>query len=350
MAVVGGIRIDEGLADILSKLRQSNSSNKKEDSASSAISKALDAGEVSSSSSAKSLVDRFSSQVKVNTNNLIQTFSRQDYKELESSNFTEEDILPWFSYSDRDNENIHYMNSKFELKSTKAGKTPNDLAALKMSKEFLCECDYFKSRHHVLFVRQLDSDYSYNRSFIAANESVKNDIVVEDTQIIESAEPTLKRVATENISQEVVDSYKYFHFVVFTDLGIADFVAKSDDISYPYSYSDESELDSWFEVSSNTVPMKLARFDSNKNYDLSDTVNNIRDYKYNLISMRRPGVFTLDSDENNDSSYRLTIQIKEEFSFLPLKSVVSCLKKYSNGSKSPDDFKSFLNRYFYVMI
>ena len=350
MADVGGIRIDEGLADILSKLRQADSKKAKPTQKSSAVEKALgDEYASTSDSSAKSLVDRFSSQVKVNTSGLSQTFSKQDYKELESVGFTEEDILPWFSYSDRDNENIHYMNSKFELKSTKAGKTANDVAALKMSKDFLCECDYFKSRHHVLFVRQLDSDYSYSRSFIAANESVKNDIIVEDTQIVESDEPTLKKVATENISQEVVDSYKYFHFVVFTDLGVADFVAKSDDISYPYSYQ-ESELDSWFEVSSNTVPMVCARFDSNKQYVLSDEVNNIRDYKYNLISMRRPGIFTLDSDDNNDPEYKVTIKLRDEYSFIPLKSIVSCLRKYASGGKSIDDLKRFLNRYFEVTV
>lgn len=350
MADVGGIRIDEGLADILSKLRQSESS-KAEPSKSHAVITAV--SDNAGDSSAKSLVDRFSSQVKVNPSNLIQSFSRQDYKGLESSGFTEEDILPWLSYSDKDTENIHYINSKFELVSTKASKTPNDAAALKMSKDFICECDYFKSRHYVLCVRQLDSDYSYSRSFIAANESARNNIVVEDTQIIDESEnqPTLKKVATENITGDVVDSYKYFHFVVFTDLGIADFVAKSDDISYPYLYHSGKELDDWFESISNTVVMKDARFDSNKRYELSDEVDSIRDYNYNMISMRRPGIFTLDSDSNQDSDYKVTIKLKDEFSFIPTNSIISCLKRYSTSSKkSIDDLKRFLNRYFEVML
>lgn len=350
MADVGGIRIDEGLADILSKLRQSNSKKTKE-SRPSVVDQALNAE--TSDSSAKSLVDRFSSQVKVNPSNLIQSFTRQDYKELESSGFTEEDVLPWLSYSDKDTDSVHYINSKFELVSTKASKTPNDAAALKMSKDFLCECDYFKSRHYVLHVRQLDSDYSYSRSFIAANESARNNIIVEDTQIIDEAEnqPTLKKVATENLTGDVVDSYKYFHFIVFTDLGIADFVAKSEDVSYPYSYQSSKELDEWFELVSNTVIMKNARFDSNKQYELSDEVNNIRDYNYNMISMRRPGVFTLDSDSNQDSNYKLTIKLKDEFSFIPTNSIISCLKRYSTSSqKTVDDLKRFLNRYFEVMI
>ena len=350
MADVGGIRIDEGLADILSKLRHSES-NKVKQSKSQTVN--TDVSDNTGDSSAKSLVDRFSSQVKVNTSNLTQSFSRQDYSGLESSGFTEEDILPWLSYSDKDIDNIHYINSKFELISTKASKTPNDAAALKMSKDFLCECDYFKSRHFVLHVRQLDSDYSYSRSFIAANESARNSIVVEDTQVIDEFEnqPTLKKVATENITGDVVDSYKYFHFVVFTDLGIADFVAKSDDISYPYSYQNYSELDDWFESVSNTVIMKNARFYSNKQYELSDEANNIRDYNYNMISMRRPGVFTLDSDSNQDSDYKLTIKLKDEFSFIPTNSVISCLKRYSTSNKkSIDDLKRFLNRYFEIML
>lgn len=350
MADVGGIRIDEGLADILSKLRQSESSKAKSNK-STAVATAL--ADKASDSSNKSLVDRFSSQVKVNPSNLIQTFTKQDYKNLESAGFTEEDVLPWLSYSDRDTENVHYINSKFELVSTKASKTPNDTAALKMSKDFLCECDYFKSRHYILHVRQLDSDYSYSRSFIAANESTRNNIIVEDTQVIDEAEnqPTLKKVATENLTGDVVDSYKYFHFVVFTDLGVADFVAKSEDISYPYAYNSSKELDEWFENISNTVIMKNARFDSNKQYELSGEVNSIRDYNYNMISMRRPGVFTLDSDSNQDSNYKLTIKLKDEFSFIPTNSIISCLKRYSiSTKKSIDDFKRFLNRYFEVLI
>jgi hypothetical protein len=138
---------------------------------------------------------------------------------------------------------------------------------------------------------------------------------------------------------------------VFTDLGIADFVAKSDDISYPYSYNSGKELDDWFESVSNTVIMKDARFDSNKRYELSDEVDSIRDYNYNMISMRRPGVFTLDSDSNQDSDYKVTIKLKDEFSFIPTNSVISCLKRYSTSStKSIDDLKRFLNRYFEVML
>ena len=350
MADIGGIRIDEGLADILSKLRQSNSKNK-EETERSAADQAVNAN--IPDNDAKSLVDRFSSQVKINPSNLIQSFTRQDYSDLESSGFTEESILPWLSYSDRDTENIHYINSKFDLVTTKSNKTPNDIAALKMSKDFLCECDYFKSRHYVLHVSQLNSDYSYSRSFIAANESVKNNLIVEDTLVIDEPDnqPTLKKVPTENITGSVVDSYQYFHFVVFTDLGIADFVANSDDISYPYSYQNNRELDEWFETISNTVITKNARFDSNKQYELSDEVNNILDYKYNLISMRRPGVFTLDSDSNQDSSYKITIKLKDQFSFIPTNSIISCLKRYATSStKSIDDFKQFLNRYFEVMI
>ena len=350
MADIGGIRIDEGLADILSKLRQSNSKNK-EETERSAADQAVNAN--IHDNDTKSLVDRFSSQVKINPNNLIQSFTRQDYSDLESAGFTEESILPWLSYSDRDTENIHYINSKFDLVTTKSNKTPNDIAALKMSKDFLCECDYFKSRHYVLYVRQLNSDYSYSRSLVAANESVKNNLIVEDTLVIDEFDnqPTLKKVPTENITGSVVDSYQYFHFVVFTDLGIADFVANSDDISYPYSYQNNRELNEWFETISNTVIIKNARFDSNKQYELSDEVNNILDYKYNLISMRRPGVFTLDSDSNQDSSYNITIKLKDQFSFIPTNSIISCLKRYATSStKSIDDFKQFLNRYFEVMI
>ena len=69
MADIGGIRIDEGLADILSKLRQSNSKNK-EETERSAADQAVNAN--IPDNDAKSLVDSFSSQVKINPSNLIQ--------------------------------------------------------------------------------------------------------------------------------------------------------------------------------------------------------------------------------------------------------------------------------------
>jgi len=208
---------------------------------------------------------------------------------------------------------------------------------------------YFKSKHNVLSVRQLVSDYSYSRSFIAANESVKNNIVLEDVTLIESDNnnPTLTKAATEDVTQKVVDSYTYYHFVVYTDLGIADFVAKSDDISYPYN---ENDLNDWFEKVSNLVTIKNPHFESNKDIQLAASLENVLDYNYNLISVVRPGLIVLDSSDNTNDDYKVFLKVKDEYSFIPVIQFLRCLKTYSIDKKSNDDLKLFLNRYFDVFV
>jgi hypothetical protein len=108
-----------------------------------------------------------------------------------------------------------------------------------------------------------------------------------------------------------------------------------------------NNLDKWFETVSNTIVVENPNFESTKQTKLSDEANSIEDYKYNIITMTRPGIFILDSADNSDTEYQLTIKLKDEYSFIPIEKVLICLKKYSTSkTKSIDDFKRFINTYF----
>lgn len=338
MANINGIPIDEGLSDILAKLKQSNIAANKEK-------KNQEAQDQEIKSEKPSLLNQYSSHVQsINKSVQPQTFTKQEHKELEAVGFTDEDILPWFSYSDLDKTNFHYMKTNGEHCVTKANST--SVETTKSSKDYLCSVDYFKNQHYVLHIRQLESDYSYSRVY--TNESLENDITIEEVTDVEYSQPTLKKISTEEIISDVSDSYKYYHFVVFTDLGIADFIATSDDVSYPYH---EDNLSKWFENVSNTAILKCANFDSNKYYNLQDSLDKLQSYNYDLISVARPGIFVLNSSENTDANYKVIIKLKDGYSFLPITEVLKCFKLYANSDKkSLDEFKQFLNRYFEVII
>jgi hypothetical protein len=338
MANINGIPIDEGLSDILAKLKQSNITANKEK-------KSQEVQNQKIKSEKPSLLNQYYSHVQ-SVNKSVQTraFAKQEYKELEAIGFTDEDILPWFSYSDLDKTNFYYVKTNGELCVTKTNSA--SIETIKSSKDYLCSVDYFKSQHYVLHVRQLESDYSYSRVY--TNESLENDIIIEEVINVEDSQPTLIKASTEEIISNVSDSYKYYHFVVFTDLGIADFIAKSDDVSYPYH---EDNLSKWFENVSNTAILKCANFDYNKHYNLQDSLDKLQPYNYDLISAVRPGIFVVNSSENTDSVYKVIIKLKNEFSFLSTTEVLKCFKFYANSNKkSFGEFKQFLNMYFEVII
>jgi len=354
MSIVNGILIDEGLTDILTKLRNTEI-NKSSKQAEAKTEKPADTDK------GKSLASRFAMSTDNTNTTLVNTYKQllndtnsngvtvndlNNY--VQDSDLVDEDILPWFSPNDADTQYFHYMDLSGEHKYVKASTPVKDITTLQLNKTFLCSLRYFKSKHNVLGVRQLPSDYSYSRSFIASNESVKNNIVLEDVTLIESDNnPNLTKVATENITQKVVDSYTYYHFVVYTDLGIADFVAKSDDVSYPYN---EKDLNDWFEKVSNLVVVKNPHFESNKDIQLADSLDNVLDYDYNLISVVRPGLIVLDSSDNTNDNYKVFLKIKDEYSFIPAIQFLRCLKTYSVDKKSNDDLKLFINRYFDVLV
>lgn len=338
MADVAGIRIDEGLADILNRLRQAGKQEKK-----------VEQEEQNSDNKEQTVKTDITTKlvdVPLSQNQDDETNDNEDVKtEIpEDKEVLRENMLPWFLSSDRDTKLIHYFkltnNNTVEHATVPADKTANDLAAIKLNKNYLCDIDYYKSQHYVLFVKRMDSDYSYSRSFIATNESV----VVEDTQFVnDDNNPTLTKAPTEDIETTVADCDKYTHFVVFTDLGVADFIARTDDIDYPYN----EDLSKWFEKVSNNATIKNANYSRNPN---SNNVDVIRDFKYNLVTMKRPGVFTLDSMDNDDPSYQLNIKLKDCFTCIPNNNIIKCFKCYSDSAnKSTDDFRRFVNKYFDIM-
>jgi hypothetical protein len=339
MSVIGGVRIDEGLADILKKLKETESKEKEKEKDQAAVDNADD--------------DNTKEETPVNSSNSkVPSVVQLDAKEVKSvantdNDTLDNDVLPWFTKNDKDTDLIHYLklddNGKIVSATIRSDKSIGDLAALKLKSNYLCDVDYYKSKHYVLFVRQLNSDYEYSRSFIATNESAKENIIVEDTTFVDD-NPELTKVPTENVTTLVADSTSYTHYIVFTDLGIADFISNDDMI---YSINNQ-DLSKWFEIVSNSSLIKNANFDKNKLL-LSDKAELIRDFKYNLITIRRPGIFTLDSMDNDDPDYHLNIKLKDEFSFIPGDSILKCLKSYSNGNKSIGEFRRFIDRYFDII-
>lgn len=297
-----------------------------------------------------------------------QRFDKQEYNTSETDD-SKKDVsisdnrevtvqaLPWFSEKDLDTELMHYIrinsDGKLEYDSIPNNKSLNDIANLKLKPNYLCDINYYKSKHYVLFIKQLDSNYNNTRT--VSYEHLINQIEVEDTTFINDS------TTNESITQPVnyFDGYsenirdihntinsemKYYHYVVFTDDGIMDFIANQDEISYPYI---DSNLNKWFEETSNYIPLKQANYIENS--DINSDLNDIADIKYSIISMPYPGIITLDS--LNDNSNKLTIKLKEEYSFLPLNRVLSCLKFYSTSStKTINDFKLFISKYFDVIV
>lgn len=248
------------------------------------------------------------------------------HETLVDRKFVSESILPWFNESDRDTSKFHYiiMNSSGNLEhcSIDANIPSSDIAAIKLKSDYLCDIDYYNSRHYVLCVEVLSSSYSLS------NQS-----------------SNLYNSSTVNQSSSNFD--EFVKCIIFTDLGIAEFITKRDDISYPCVGND---FNSWFEEVSNNVIVRDAVYKPNCNDKLSATVSSIGDDKYDLFTMHRPGIITLDSLDS-DSNSVIHIKLKDEFDFLPMSRVLGCLKLYSDSSeKTSDEFKHFINKYFDVIV
>lgn len=341
------LKTDAKIADILKKLKDTKPKDKENDKSKENDKKDSDP-----------VVDAALSGDTGTEVNLVENSEKEDElarNEIANAGFSNEAILPWFSDSDRDTEYIHYIKfddtGNISYGNIKSTSSASAIAALKLTKDYACDVDYFKNKHFVLYVKQLDSDYSASRSFIPTND--KDHIEVEDTKIVNDDSvsvtesfnnPELTKVSTEDITAKVSDCDIYSHFVVFTDLGIADFVARQSGVSYPYS---DTDYNKWFEETSNYIQVKNARYDSNYEYVMSDKLANVNSYKYDIITMHRPGVITLDSVDSSDSSSQIHIKLKDEFSFLPMNRILKCLKYYAlTENRSPNDFKLFISRYF----
>lgn len=264
---------------------------------------------------------------------------------IAEEDLSEESILPWFLKSDKDLKMLHYItfddSGNLVYNSIKTDRPANDLASLKLRDNYACDIDYYKSRHFVLCVKQFESDYSYSRSFAKLDECKQTISEADDSK------PVLTRVPTEDVSTIVANADKYSHYAVFTDLGVADFIARQDDITYPYG---ESNLSKWFEEVSNYIVLKNTEYKQNTR-DISDEAESIREFKYDIITMHMPGVITLDSVDNEDPSYQVHIKLKDEYSFISLNKLLKCLRYYaSHDEKSFDEFRRFINQYFDVIV
>lgn len=273
----------------------------------------------------------------------------EDTSFYDDLSLSDSEVLPWFNEADKDIKLIHYIkfdsSGNIVYDTVKATEPTEDLAALKMKSDYVCDIDYYKSRHFVLCVKQIESDYHRSRSFIPTDESLdRSKIITEDAS---NDKPTLDKVPTESVSDIVATVDKYYHYVVYTDLGTVDFLVRQDDVPYPFG---EPNLSKWFEEVSNYVPIKRAKYEVNSR-TVSDAASAIKDFKYDIITMHRPGIITLDSVDNSDPNYKVNIKLKDEFSFMPMNRILGCLKYYSShNNKSTDDLRRMLNKYFNVFV
>ena len=348
MADIEDIKTDPQIANILQRLKNTSKSvvKKKDDDLSSSYkdnqslsnekpSYAISAKEIPVAKSSDSIPKK---EVAVDANKDATSIEK---KTEEVVTFTDEDILPWFSKSDKDLNFIHYIkfneSCNIEYDKVKNDISPEDLAALKLKSDYVCDIDYYKSNHYILCVKNIDSNYSASRSFSPSDD--------DRTVVKESLDDDMRKLDSDRLSSLVVDTDRYFHYVVVTDLGVADFLVRQDDVPYPYG---ESDLNKWFEEVSNHVQIINPRFEKNSLL-VSEESEKIRDFKYDIITMHRPGVIVLDSVDNSDSSYQLHIKLKDEFSFLPMNRVLGCLKFYATSKKKTvGDFRKFIDRYFDV--
>jgi len=340
MAGIEDLKTDENIAKILRKLKGTSApSSEAPNDAKATSDKSADADGYKS-------LEVPATDIKVNQVNNVVSY-KQPVKEAPTEespsihkSFADKSILPWFSKADRDLDKLHYikMNESgyLEYCSIKeSDKSDENVATLQMSEDYLCDIDYYNSNHYVLYIKRLDSDYGYNRTYTteALNDSASN--------------PTLAKTDSDDIELAVMHSNKYSHYVVFTDLGVADFIVKDDDVSCLCDSS--NDMNKWFEEVSNRVQLKLPNFNAN-NHIIRDDVANIQNFKYDIVTMHVPGVITIDSVDNNDPEYQVHIALKDEFGFLPLNRVLGCIKLYaSSDKKGIDDFRRFINRYFDIV-
>jgi hypothetical protein len=241
--------------------------------------------------------------------------------------------VPWFNDSDLDTELIHYadFNDSGDLiyKVLKTKDHDYDLAKLRMQDNFAFDFDYYISKHNVLYVKQTDSNYL--RTFVKPS---CEGITIEEPKL------ELDVDAIDNTNNEVLDSIRCTHYTVYTDLGVADFIVKTEDVQYPYT----EDLNKWFANVSNHVSMIYANYTPNNIASVDDS---IRDFKYDIITLHSADVIALDSIDNADSNYKLYLTLKDKFKFIPLNRIIFSLKQYVKNP-SITQFKQFVSNYFNI--
>ena len=141
------IQTDARIASILQKLREADekdkSSNKNND-------KETASDTVGSKEDTKKSVQEPRVQELANSDKIVNQMKdlvdNKIHDDMISNNFVDELILPWFTQEDRDTEYLHYMhlenNGSTAYTRTKLNKSINDIASLKLKKDYLCDIDY----------------------------------------------------------------------------------------------------------------------------------------------------------------------------------------------------------------
>lgn len=251
--------------------------------------------------------------------------------------------LPWFTPSDLDTDNIHFIkfdnSNELTYDSIPANKSVSDIALLKVSKDYVCDVDYYKSRHYVLLVKELENDHKVSNTYVVSNESVE----FEDVSFIDDSQELTESLSQpdNDIAQTINDNIQYRKFCVFTDLGIATFVATAESTQFPYG---EPNLSKWFEDVSNHNVLINPEFSA---FSIDDTLQ-LHSCKYDIITMRKPGVIQLDSSDEQVTP--LIISIKDDYKFIPLNRLLGCIKYYAtHTTKTTDELNSFIATYFNIL-
>lgn len=320
---IENLKTDDRIADILKKLKEADK-------------KASEKFATTSSNETQANTD--------SSNNI-----ENDNIELldQTNNVYKFEPVPWLSALDLDTKYIHYIKFddcgnllRCEVQSSKSSR---ELATLKLQKDYVCDTDYYRSRHYVLCVKQLACN---DQCFDILNSNSISNIEIEDVSFVNTSVSNSASSVHYDEYKDVINQTHYLKYIVFTDLGIAEFIAASDEVPYPYG---ELNLSKWFEEISNTVQLFNTSYKPNNCIELTPLVNSIKGYKYDLITMNTPGCFTLDSS-NSDSDSKICLKLRPFFSFIPVNKLLSCIKHYATtNEKSTEEFKYFLNTYFEII-
>lgn len=330
---------DAGIAMILKKLKDIKPPKSHEDNKDDS----KDSHDNDDSSKQKSLMVQ-ATDIPVTRLHRTVTLNKEDIKvkDADEAINIENALLPWFLESDKDTDKFHFatldVSGNLVYNSAESSSNADYIASIKVKDDFACEIDYYKSRHYVLCVKQFESDYSCSNASLRFDEANSN-ISEVSYNTCNSNDSHLNDTLLSVANRE-----KYWHYLVFTDLGIAEFDVRQDDISFPYG---ESNLSKWFEVVSNYSVLKNAKYTSNQECVCN---NSIKDLKYDIITMQTPGTIILDSIYNDDANYHVKIKLKDTCNFIPLEKIIKCIKYYAtHKEKSFEDFNRFINSYFYII-
>lgn len=333
MDEIENLKTDANIANILQKLKE----NSKTKEVTTDVDQPTEKEPLKEIDSNSMMVDVTDIPVNTLSKNNDSNVSHEEVQEevdidIEACDMQNDLILPWLSKSDLDLKLLHYItsadNGDLIYNTIKTDRSPAEIASLKLKPNYICDIDYYNSKHYVLYVKQIDSNYGNSLTY--------------STEKNQTSESLLKTSSDDAYNKLHTDE-KFSQYIVFTDLGVIDFIVKSDYVSYPFNNID---LNKWLEETSNYVTLINPHYSVNPHVVSCDS---IREYKYDIVSMPRPGVLVLDSMDNTDQNYKLCVTLKDQYKFIPINRILCCLKSYSQNKKSFDHFKRFICKYFNII-